>query len=200
MRVPIRAIATALVVLALFPGSVAAHAELLRSTPAADSVLTTLPPSIVLTYSEPLLPTSSVEVVDGSATTVTSGSVDPADVQSLVAPMPSLSNGSFEVRWTAATADGHIERGTFTFTVAIATSPPATEAPATPVPSAAASEPASAVPTPEASSPASAAPSAAPAGSAGDTGSIADVLILIVAGLAIVGAGLVWFLRRRRAA
>ncbi|MEO5918941.1 MAG: LPXTG cell wall anchor domain-containing protein, partial [Candidatus Limnocylindrales bacterium] len=96
-------------------------------------------------------------------------------------------------RWTAATADGHIERGTYTFTVAIATPVPATEAPA-------ASEPASTVPTPEASSPASAAPSAAPAGSAGDTGSIADVLIPIVAGLALVGAGLVWFLRRRRAA
>ncbi len=164
-------------------------------------MLTTLPPSIVITFDDALLPTSSVALVDGSGMTVTSGSVDPADPHALLASMSSLPNGTFEVRWTAATDDGHIERGTFTFTVALATPPPATEAPATPVASPAASEPARATPTAlEASSPASAAPTAAPAGSSGDAATLGDVVIPIVAGLAIVGAGLAWFLRRRRAA
>ncbi|MEO8461729.1 MAG: copper resistance CopC family protein, partial [Chloroflexota bacterium] len=176
MRVPIRAVATALLLLALFPGSVAAHAELLNSTPKADSVLITLPPSIALTYSEPLLPTSSVEVVDSAGSTVAKGSVDPADPHDLVATLSTLPNGRYEVRWTAATDDSHIERGTFTFTVAIATLAPATEAPSTPAASPAAGE----TPTPVASSPASAAPTAAPAGSPGDAASLGDVLIPIV--------------------
>lgn len=188
-----RALALAILFGALAPTVVAAHAQLLESTPAADAVVTEPVPAIVLTFDDPLLPSSSFDVVDAAGTSVAMGSVDPADAHSMRVDAPGLANGDFEVRWTAATADGHIERGTYQFTVAMATPEPATpEATVGPVdaPSAASSH------TP---SPAASLPSATqePVAGSGGEASSSDVIVSIAAALVVLAGGAFWLMRRR---
>lgn len=183
----------ALLLIMLMPAAVAADATLVSSVPAADEVVTTPPPMIVVTFDTALNDLSSIEIVDATGTTVATGVVDSADRLSLRAVTPDLANGEYEVRWTAGTDDGHLLRGTFRFSVAIPTAPPATPEPSTVATDSPTIAP-SAAPTP--------APTAteAPAG-AGDNGSAGgDVLVPIIAALALVVIGLGWFLRRRGAA
>lgn len=190
-----RAALAALLLVLLMPAAVAAHASLVGSTPAADEVVTTLPPVISVTFDEALNDLSSLEIIDASGATVATGSVDAADPLSLSAVTPDLANGEYEVRWTAATDDGHVERGTFRFSVAI---PTPTPPPATLEPSAVATDSPTAAPTVEPTP----APTAteAPAGAEDNGSAGGDVLVPIVAALALVVIGLGWFLRRRGAA
>lgn len=188
------ALALAIMLGALTPTAVLAHAQLLDSTPAADALVTELPPEIVLTFDDPLLPSSSFDVVDVAGTTVVTGSVDQGDSHVMRAAAPVLADGVFEVRWTAATDDGHIERATFRFTIAVATPPPATFEPSvapTDTPSAAPSA---------ASSPGASLPSPTPVPSAGDGGeaSSIDVIVSIAAALVVLAGGALWLIRRRK--
>ena len=166
--------------LLLMPATASAHAQLLSSTPAADATLTELPPAITLTYDEELTATSSFDVVDASGRTLATGTVDPAAPKSMTGATPALPNGSYEIRWTAGTADGDIVRATFAFRVAIVT-----PAPATPAPTGA-----------ETAAPAT----PAPTGGNGTAASSADVLVPIIAVAVLVIGGLAFFLRRRSAA
>jgi len=198
-----RAALAALLLVLLMPAAVAGHATLVGSTPAVDEVVTTLPPAIIVTFDEALNDLSSLEVVDATGATVATGAVDAADPLSLIAVTPDLANGDFEVRWTAATDDGHVERGTFGFSVAI----PPTPAPATPEPSAVVTDSPTAAstaqPTPAPTATEVPAATEAPAGAAGagDNASAGgDVLVPIIAALAFVLIGLGWSLRRRGAA
>ncbi len=196
-----RAALAAMLLILLLPAAAAAHASLVGSTPAADEVVTTLPPVISVTFDEALNDLSSLEIVDGTGATVATGAVDAADPMSLRAVTPDLANGEYEVRWTAATDDGHVERGTFSFSVAIPTAPPATPAPSVAV-TVAPTTPTTPTTTTEPTAEPTAEPSAtaAPAGTPGDGSAGGDVLIPIIAALALVAGGLVWFLRRRGAA
>ncbi len=180
----------------LVPAAVAAHAMLVGSTPAADEVVTTLPPAIIVTFDESLTDMSSLEIVDAAGVTVATGAVDAADPLSMRAVAPDLENGDYEVRWTAATDDGYVERGTFRFSVSIPTPPPATPEPSAVVTDSPTIAP-SIEPTPEPT--ATPAPGGAP-GAEGDGSDSGDVVVPILAALALVGGGLVWFLRRRGAA
>ncbi len=193
MKVRGGALTLAVLLLGLTPAIVRAHAQLLESTPTADTVITTVPPEIVLTFDDLLLPSSSFELVDSRGLTVLTGAVDTGDAHALRATLPVLADGVFEVRWTAATDDGHIERATFQFTIAVAT-----PAPSTPKPSAAPTATPSAAPS-IAPSPASSLPAATAAPSAGDGGetSSSDVLVSIAAALVVV-AGVAFGLMRRR--
>lgn len=130
MRTRVAGFAAILAMLLATPSIATAHAALTDSTPPADSTVLATPPEIVLTFDDPLLPdTSSFEVLDASGASLLTGHVDGADAHIMRATPGPLATGAYEVRWTAATDDGHIERGTFTFTVAGATEPPATPAP-----------------------------------------------------------------------
>ena len=188
MRTLTRAALAAGATLLLLPSLALGHAQLLSSTPAGGAVVTLLPPAIVLTYDDDLTSVSSFEVVNAAGATVATGAVDPANPKSMTTPTPALANGTYEVRWTAGTSDGHIERGTFAFSVALATAAPVSSAPTGPL----ASETLTTVP--------SLAPSATTgAADAGATGSGSDVLVAIVAAAVIVAGGLVVVLRRRGA-
>jgi hypothetical protein len=190
-----RAALVAVLLIAIFPGTAAAHAQLLDSTPTADETVIALPPAISLTFDDELTTTSSFLVVDASGATLATGAVDPAAPRTMTAPTPNLPNGRYEVRWTAGTADGHIERGTYAFTVALATA-----APATPGPTPTATVAASLSPTAGPSQSTDAASPAPSVGDAGGSGSGGDVVVPIIAAAVVVAAGLVFFLRRRGAA
>ncbi len=179
------------------PGSALAHAELVRAIP-ADGATVTEPVTIVSgRYTEDLTADSSLRILDGSGTTIATGGVDPNDDRRMIArPDPPLTSGTFTVRSTAVSqVDGHPERETWTFTVAV----PATPSP-TPELSGSA-PPASSEPTPSASAPTSPASTPSPSPSAGPSDpatSVGDVALPILAALAVVLIGAGALLRRGR--
>ena len=110
--------------------------------------------------------------------------LDPDDAaRLLISPVPELAPGTYEVRWTSVTDDGHVERDTWAFTVTAAPTPTPS-----PTPSPTAEPTASATPaptaTPEPSPTVAPSPSADVGDQAGDSG---DVLLPIVIALAVVG-------------
>jgi methionine-rich copper-binding protein CopC len=156
-----------------------AHATLLSSTPAVGSTITTLPSTIRLTFDDVLTSESSFVVLGSGGLTVATGALDPTDSKSLIAPMPALTDGTYDVRWTAISADdGFLERDSFQFKVVLATAAPSGDGSPSAAPTTAAT------PT----------PSAAPGSDGGGSG---DVLVPIVVVAILVGGGLAWFLRRR---
>ena len=192
-------VAAAAAVLAAFPATALAHAELVRAIPADGSTVTGPVTVVSGRYSQDLTPASSLTVVDGSGATVASGGVDPRDGRRMLArPDVPFSNGTYTVKSTAISAeDGDIERVEWTFTVEIA----ATPAP-TPSPTAGTSAQATSSPTPEASPSAavSASPSPTPSGEpGGPASSTTDVLLPIVAALALVLVLAGFLLNRSRA-
>jgi copper resistance protein C len=184
-------------VILAFPGSALGHAELQRAIP-ADGDTVTDPVTVVSgTYSQDLAPNSKLLVKDASGVTVATGAVDPDDVRRMIArPAAPLGNGAYEVQSTSVSADdGDIERVQWTFKVAVAASPSPTEVPSSSAaspeasPSVAPSEPASATAS------AAASPSPAPTDSTSDS---SNVLLPIIAALAIVAIGGVYLLNRNR--
>jgi methionine-rich copper-binding protein CopC len=184
------------------PAAVIAHAELVSSNPAnAATVPGPFAGPIVLTYSEALKSGSHAELLAAGGAKVADAKIDASNTRrmtfTLAAP---LDPGAWTVQWTSVAADGDIERGRVTFTVAAPT--PSPTAPPTVPPTAAPTIPPTAVPspsTPPATLPPTLPPSPSPSPTPG-TGvpaSAADVVIPIVAALALVGAA-AWFLLRRR--
>ena len=161
---------------------VAAHAELVSSTPADGTTVTGSPDEIVVVFDEPLEPNSSMELIGPAGGRVATTGVDAADRTRMVIEPSSLPPGEYEVRWTAASADGHVERGTFTFTVLGPTALPTATARSTPGPAA------SLVP--------SASPT--PSGNGSPAGGTADVLFPLLAAVIAVGALGVFLLNRNR--
>jgi methionine-rich copper-binding protein CopC len=185
------------------PAVVLGHAELETSDPAdGASVEGPFAGPIVITFSEDLEAESSAELRDGAGRVASTAAIDGATIS--LTPDAALADGEYEVRWTAAADDGHIERGSFRFTVLPAATPEPTASP-TPTPEETASPTteatATATATPEGSPSAIPAtsdgpvPTTAPDGSATSSGS--DVLLPIVAAVVIVGALAVFLLRRR---
>lgn len=110
------AIAAALLAL---PSAAAAHAELVSSSPADGSTLTTPPGEVVLTFDDELDPDkSSFTLTDAGGDEVGSGEVDleVADRNILRGSVDVSSEGVYTVTYAAAAADGHLTEGTITFT------------------------------------------------------------------------------------
>jgi methionine-rich copper-binding protein CopC len=187
--------AIALLVLAVTP--VRAHAELETATPGADETVEGSPAELVATFTEPLNPdVTSIAVLDAAGEEVAAGG-EPGDApEDWRLPLPELEPGVYEVRWTAeSTVDVHLERGTYSFTVAAAPTPSPTTPPTpTAEPSATAGPSPTTTPTPTASP--SPSPSAAPTPPT-DPAADQSVLIPIVAVLVLVAALGAWLFRRR---
>lgn len=183
------------VVLAV-PGSVAAHAELIRAIP-VDGETVTEPVTVVSgRYSEDLAGGSRLELLDGAGATVASGGNDPGDPRLMVVrPDDPLIAGEYAVESTAISADGHIERTRWTFTVV--TSP--TKALPTPTSSPPPSTPASTSATPATAVSASPTPSPSPSPApGGPTAGSGDALLPIIAALALAAIGAGFLLNRSR--
>lgn len=178
--------AAAVTVMSAFPAAALAHAELTRAIPADESTVTEPVVFVSGRYTEDLTPDSNLNILDAGGNTIATGAVDPDDDRVMVArPASPLLDGTYTVRSTAiSSVDGHPERETWTFTVAIAASPSPT-----PSPTAGSSAPATSSPTSEATPSADASASPAPTASpdpGSPTTSTTDVLLPIVAALALV--------------
>ena len=193
-RLRVASLIAAFVILAV-PGSALAHAELQRSIPDNGETLTDPVTVVTGTYSQDLAANSKLLVKDASGATVATGTVDPGNVRRMVArPDAPLENGTYEVQSTSVSADdGDIERVQWTFTVAVAASPSPTEVPSV---SAGTSSP-EATPSvvPSASATEAPSPSPAPGDSTSDS---SNVILPIIAALAIVAIGGVYLLNRNR--
>jgi methionine-rich copper-binding protein CopC len=191
-RVALIALTAALLV--LFPATVAAHAELLEATPADGATVEGTPAEISATFDEPLeTDGSTFSLRNAAGERLAVGNIDPDDgTRLIIDPVPELAPGEYEVRWRAATADGHAENDTWNFTVTPAPTPSPTPA-ATPTSSASAQPTTSATPEPTATPAPSA--SAAPSEPAGS--STSDVILPIIAALAIVLIAAGFLLSRR---
>lgn len=97
-----------------------AHAELIVSEPAANSVLVLEPAEIVLTFTEPVdaLP-ESIRLIAADGTSMALGDVNQQrGADTVAATIPDvLASGSYVVAWEAVSADSHPIRGAFVFAV-----------------------------------------------------------------------------------
>jgi methionine-rich copper-binding protein CopC len=180
------------------PLVVAAHAELVRSTPEDGETVEGSPNVIRAFFSEELGDGSEMALIDGTGATIAEGTIDPADPTRMRIDPPELEPGDYEVQWKSFADDGHLETGTFTFTVAAAITPP----PSTPpTPSSPVSAPPSASAAPESPAPSA---SLAPSPTEGeptppaDAASSGDVLLPIVAAIVLVALLGGYLLLRRR--
>src|SRR5690349_6883315 len=123
--VTLRPLATVLIAICLLavPASVAAHAQLVETSPADAGTVTGTPAELAATFDEALEDGSTLSIRDTAGNRLAMGAIDPSDAKRLViTDVPELAPGTYEMRWTASSDDGHIERGTWTFTVTAAAS------------------------------------------------------------------------------
>jgi methionine-rich copper-binding protein CopC len=180
------------------PAVVAAHAELQSTSPEAGTTVDVSPDVVSATFDDDLVASrSSIRVIAPDGSTEATGGVVADDLKTLSVDVPPLGPATYQVRWAAATEDGHLERGRFEFTVAEAPSPAPTAAPtqasaAPPSTSAAPTGPPT-TPSPVAVSPA---PSTTPDGSESGSESLGQIAIIALAGIAI-GLAIGWWRSRR---
>lgn len=120
---------------------VAAHANLVRSIPAAGSTLATAPAAITLEFSEDLDPGfSRVRLFDSANTPINAGpgTIDAQSPHVLRLALGKLANGTYTAIWRSrSAADGHVTEGNVPFGVGVPVSaaalipPPGTPEPAT---------------------------------------------------------------------
>lgn len=185
------AVVLALVALLAAPTAASAHATLLSADPAPGSTVGTAPTRVSATFDEELDGAkSSIVLVGPDGGTLGQGSIDPDDPKTLALDVAPLEPGTYSVRWTAATPDGHIERGTYEFAVAAPPTPSTSPEPR-PTPSA------SPEPSPTVEPDADPSPTPAPEdGTDGDQG-VAIIVVAAVSGL-VLGVLIGWGRRRRR--
>ncbi len=108
-----------LLFLTLAPAS--AHADLVRSEPADNSVVAVGPVEIKIWFSEPVAAAfSNAQVMDdhGQQVPLKSIHIDSSDPTLMVLEPPALANGVYTVNWQAVSADeGHVTHGSFVFQV-----------------------------------------------------------------------------------
>jgi methionine-rich copper-binding protein CopC len=177
----------------ILPAVVTAHAELKTATPKDGATVTGSPPEISGTYSEAMTKSGSSLVLLGpDGKQVATGGVDPTNNKRMaIDPVPDLVPGTYTVKSTTkSAADGDIDRKAWSFTVVPAPTPTPSLAPSATAAPSATESPARASPSPSPSP----APSAAVDGTSSGGG---DVLMPIVAALAIVALGGALLLSRR---
>jgi methionine-rich copper-binding protein CopC len=93
------------------------HARLVASSPAGGAQVGESPHVVTLSYDEAVKLARLTLTGDGKTITVPVDSSAPG-AKFVTVPMPPLAPGAYELHWTAlSTDDGHVTKGTFTFTV-----------------------------------------------------------------------------------
>jgi copper transport protein len=102
-------------------GIASAHADLLRSDPAANSVQDSAPSQVSIWFNEAIEPgfsTITVLFEDGSTADRGDSLVSPADPTQLSVTLAEARDGTYLVSWRVLSAvDGHITAGSFVFSV-----------------------------------------------------------------------------------
>ena len=127
MRRLVLALAVAMAAVALTAAPAAAHADLVRTAPAAGDVLAAPPSKIDLLFTEDVdASLGAVEVFDAEAKPVKTGPPQQLDGRNdgVTVSMPSdLPFGTYVVTWRVVSGDSHPIHGAFTFIVGTGTAP-----------------------------------------------------------------------------
>ena len=103
------------------PSSALPHLKLIRSSPAADTVLTSSPDAVRLYLSEPTqAPVSKIALATDAGVAIALAPLtrDTTKGAPLVAKLVKpIGKGSYKVTWKAMSKDGHVVDGTFNFRV-----------------------------------------------------------------------------------
>ncbi len=120
-RPAVAAVAASVAVLGAAPAA-SAHAELITTEPANDSVVDTSPERVSLRFNEPVETAfGAVRVFDADARRVDEGRLErPAADTVGVALEPSLPRGTYTVTWRVVSEDAHPVAGAFVFHVGAA--------------------------------------------------------------------------------
>jgi copper transport protein len=120
------AILLPLLVPAAFPAAALAHASLLRSDPAAGTVVAHAPSRIVLHFDQPVQDAGTTVVASSGVSALAGHArVEQGNSRALVVPLRSgLGNGDYTVRWRVVSADGHIVSGVVAIGVGRGRPPP----------------------------------------------------------------------------
>ena len=111
-------VALALLVVAMLATVVSAHTKLEKSDPADGATLTTSPKWVQLFFNEkPDMKVSKVEITGPTGKVDAGAPHSMADKDLMVMFGRTLDNGKYTVTWQAAGKDGHVSKGTFSFTV-----------------------------------------------------------------------------------
>ena len=98
-----------------------AHPKLVKADPASDSVVTSSPKELRLSFNEELVTKfSGVEIKDQKGEKVEIGTtvIDPGNKKQLIVALPKpLASGVYKVNWHAVAADTHRVEGGYSFTV-----------------------------------------------------------------------------------
>src|SRR5512143_1855972 len=112
-----RSVALALIIALLTSGVVLAHADIVRSDPAANAVLDQAPSRVTIEFTEPVEPRlSKIEVLydDGSGADNNDPTHDPSDPTKLSVWLKDSRTGTYIVSWRALSeADGHVTSGAY---------------------------------------------------------------------------------------
>lgn len=132
-----RCLLTVLLSFAMVAGGAAApagaHTALISADPAADSTVQTGPARVTATFNEDLQPTfAAMTVVGPDGNLWSSGEPQVSGAAATVALRPLGPSGRYTVNYRVTSADGHAVSGSWSFTVAVASSGqpgPAVESP-----------------------------------------------------------------------
>jgi methionine-rich copper-binding protein CopC len=100
-----------------------AHATLVEASPPQGSEVSKPPERVELHFSEPVDAEFDPVVVrgaDGARVDAHHARVDPEDARVVLADVEKLSKGSYTVKWSVTSIDGHVVDGRYAFVVAAA--------------------------------------------------------------------------------
>jgi methionine-rich copper-binding protein CopC len=103
-------------VLVMLGVTASAHAHLLKSSPADNSVLTTPPSTLVLNFSEAARLTA-LSIQKGSESAQKLNPLPTTAAQQVSVSLPPLARGTYTVSWRALSGDGHMTSGALHFTL-----------------------------------------------------------------------------------
>ena len=112
--------AVVLAALLCLPSVAAAHAVLVKSSPARRAVLASSPARVELSFNERLEPAySTISVWSSPEARVDDGRIviGPDDLRRLSVGLPALARGTYTVKFRVLSVDGHLVEGTYTFEV-----------------------------------------------------------------------------------
>ncbi|MGE0812397.1 MAG: copper resistance protein CopC [Vicinamibacterales bacterium] len=98
--------------------TVLAHMKLSKTMPEADSTVTAAPAKVQMWFTEAPDKAVSKLTVTGPGGAVQLGTLTVGDDKSLSAAVEgSMGDGAYKVDWQSAGHDGHVQKGTFAFSV-----------------------------------------------------------------------------------
>ena len=113
-----RAVLVLAVVALVAPARAAAHATLVRTTPADGAVLDQAPPAVRITFDDVVRVAAGIAAVSNETDASVLDGRPRAVGRVLVIPLlHDLTDGVYSVRWSIASDDGHVEQGVLAFAV-----------------------------------------------------------------------------------